>query len=249
MARDLTFTTSISGHTSQGLVLRGHNLSELINQADFVATVFLSMTGREPTSAEKFIFNALLVAAIDHGLEPASGFVPRVVAASGNEITVAMASSLLALGQYHGAAITPSMTMLQQLNQAPDVEQACRDLVRATRDTKQKLMGFGHPIYKDVDPRTQQLFSLARQQQLSLDFINIALTLEQIIEEELGKKLVINIDGAIATLLLTLKFEPLSGNAIFALARAAGSIAHILEEYHLPPSPRRLDPSSIEYKS
>ena len=96
MAQDLTFQTTVSGHTSNGVELRGIPLEELITEADFVSTVFLSLTGNKPTAPQKKLFNAILVASIDHGIQPASGFVPRVVAASGNDILTAMASTLLA---------------------------------------------------------------------------------------------------------------------------------------------------------
>jgi citrate synthase len=245
---DLTFTTSVSGHTSAGLELRGHQLSELISQADFVSTLFLSITGREPTSAEKTVFNAILVASIDHGIEPASGFVPRVVAASGNEVKTAMASTLLALGNYHGGAITAAMRTMQSLaDQTGDLEQACQDLVDRYRAEKKRVMGYGHPAYTDQDPRTQQLFSLAQAQKLSPQFTNLALMLEETIERTLNKKLVLNVDGAIAALLLTMKFDPEAGNAVFALARTAGSIAHILEELKEKPV-RRLPSGSVTYQ-
>ena len=109
MAKDLTFKTSVSGHTDQGHELRGQQLSSLVDQADFTATLFLAITGKPPTPSELFVFNAILTASIDHGIEPASGFVPRVVAASGNDAKTAMASTLLALGDYHGGAINGAM--------------------------------------------------------------------------------------------------------------------------------------------
>jgi citrate synthase len=89
--QDLTFTTKISGNTEKGAELRGTPLHELINEANFVSTLFLSITGRKPSDAECKLLNAMLVASIDHGIEPASGFVPRVIAASGNSLLTAMA--------------------------------------------------------------------------------------------------------------------------------------------------------------
>jgi len=248
MSQNLTFSTAISGHTSNDIELRGIPLTELIAEANFVSTLFLSLTGRKPNEAEEKVLNALLVAAIDHGIEPASGFVPRVVASSGNSVLTCMATSLLALGPYHGGAITGAMEVLKTVDDySEDKEVAATWLVKKYRAEHTRIPGFGHPIYKKKDPRTQQLFSLAREAGMSLDYMNLALQIEHTLEEETLKKLVINIDGAMAALLLTMGFDVLSGNALFGVARAAGSIAHIIEEQNSGDWVRRLSPGDVTY--
>lgn len=244
----MKFSTSISGHTSKGLVLRGEKLLDLIDDADFVSTFFLSLTGRKPKKNEKKILNAILVSSIDHGINPASGFVPRVVASSGNDILTCMASSLLALGPYHGGAITGSMNVLQVVAaDGDDREKACERLIDEYRLQKKRIPGFGHPVYKDKDPRAEKLFTLAREADLEIDFMNLAKLMEHSLEQKLNKKLILNIDGAIAALLLTLGIDPIAGNALFGLARVAGSIAHIVEEQKSGKWVRRVKPEDIEY--
>lgn len=247
MVQDLTFQTAISKHTNDGLELRGKSLTQLANEVDFTSVLFLSITGKMPSPAQKKVLDAILILSIDHGVQPASGFVPRVVAASGNDIVTAMASTLLAIGPYHGGAISKNMEILLELNQAPDIEQAAIDLVKKYRSEKKRISGFGHPKYTKEDPRTTQLFSLARQHKLDDNFVTTARTLEHAIEQELGRHLVLNVDGAIAVMLLTMGFDPKSGNAIFALARTAGSIAHILEEQSSGKWVRRLNSDQVEF--
>lgn len=250
MVQNLTFTTHISGHTDHGLELRGQQLTDLVKEANFVATLFLSLTGRQPNPAEEKILNAILVASFDHGINPASGFVPRVVAASGNDVLTAMASTLLALGPYHGGAITGTMEVLSALNTSgPDKEKACAQLVADYRQAKKRVPGYGHAQYREEDPRTTQLFNLAQHAGLKPDYIQLARLLELKVEENLGRKLVLNVDGAIAALLLTLSFDPKAGNALFGLARAAGSIAHIVEEQNSGEWVRRLDDEQVMYTS
>jgi citryl-CoA lyase len=249
MVQDLSFKTKISGHTQAGMEIRGHKLEELVDQADFVATVYLSITGQAPSTEQTKLLNAILVAAMDHGIEPASGFVPRVVASSGNDILTAMASSLLALGPYHGGAISSAMEVFEQIQKqkGSDLEATALSLIKNYRADKKRLPGFGHPVYQDVDPRTQQLFALARTLNLDLQYVDIALTLETLLEQETGRKLVLNIDGALAALLLTLNFPPKLGNGIFGLARVAGSMAHIVEEQESGKWVRRLSEGDVEY--
>jgi citrate synthase len=140
------------------------------------------------------------------------------------------------------------MRVLEQLH-AMTVENnsAAQILVQQFRSEGRRVPGFGHAVYKDVDPRTQQLFQMARELKLNDSWINLAQQLEQAIETELERKLVINIDGAMATLLLTLGFESEVGNAIFAVARVAGSIAHIREEQSQEKWVRRLPADSVAY--
>jgi citryl-CoA lyase len=250
MSQDLHFKTKISGHTQKGHELRGRALTDLIEKADFVATFFLSLTGSMPSKAEHRIMNAILVACIDHGLYPSSGFVPRVIAASGNDVYSSMAGALLALGPRHGGAITGCMHVLQDIkNQKGNVETACTDFVTKARAEKRRIPGLGHPNYTDEDPRAQQLFKIAQQAGLDPEYVIIIQMLEMALEKELGRKLVINIDGAIAALLSTIGLDPLAGNAIFGVSRVAGSIAHIVEENNQKGSVRRIPEEMVEYSS
>ncbi len=249
MSQDLKFATSISGQTPQGFVLRQENLQDLISEADFVSTFFLSLVGRKPQKAEKIILNALLVSSIDHGINPASGFVPRVVAASGNNVLTAMASTLLSLGTYHGGAISEAMRIFEIIDgDGDDVEKACDRLISSYRVEKRRVSGYGHPFYRENDPRVKALFDLARKNELSIKFMNIARQLEHSLEIEFNKKLILNIDGAIAALLMTLGIDQKAGDAIFGLARVAGSVAHIIEEQNSGDWVRRLGDEDIEYK-
>lgn len=250
MAHDLSFQTQVSGRTPKGLELRGIPLEKLIAEADFVSTLFLSITGTKPTPGQAKMLNALLVAAIDHGIEPASGFIPRVVASSGNSILTAMATSILALGPYHGGAITDAMRVFETFkHDSSDIELACAHLIGEYKKNHKRIPGYGHAVYKDEDPRAQQLLKIAQASQLDPFYSNVAQILEQVLENTLKKKLVLNVDGAMAALLVTLGFPAESGNAIFAVARVAGSIAHIVEEQQAEHWVRRLDPSNIEYSS
>ena len=249
MSQDLTFTTSVSGRGEKGLEVRGHAVTTLIAEATFVQTFFLSLTGKMPSEAEERVLNALLVAAFDHGINPASGFVPRVVASSGNDILTCMASALLALGPYHGGAISGAMGVFQEIDAySENKEEAALWLVKKYRAEKRRVPGFGHPVYTEHDPRTQQLFSLARSAGMPIHYMNLALQVAHTLEEQTLKRLVINVDGALAALLLTLGIDSKAGDAIFGVARVAGSIAHIVEEQKSGKWVRRIAPEDIHYK-
>lgn len=248
MVQDLTFVTAVSGHTTKGIMLRNKPLLDLVKDADFVATFFLSLTGRMPKKGEKKILNAILVSSIDHGVNPASGFVPRVVASSGNDVLTCMASSLLALGPYHGGAITGAMKIFETVNNdGKDKEKACERLINSYRLEKKRVSGFGHPVYTDKDPRAELLFKMARKADLNIEYMNLAKQMEHSLEEKLNRKLILNIDGAIAALLLTLGIDSIAGNAVFGLARVSGSIAHVIEEQKSGKWVRRIKEGDVEF--
>jgi citrate synthase len=249
MASDLTFTTKISGVTQKGLELRGRSLTKLIKTTDFVDSFFLSVIGKLPTDTQSKLLNAVLVACMDHGLYPASGFVPRAAASSGTDVLSAMASSLLAMGPAHGGAVTPAMKLFVELNKmSDDKEDACRRVVDDCLAKSQRLPGFGHPTYRDSDPRAEVLFKLARSLDADLTFLGLARTLESVLEEKLYRKLVLNVDGAAAAVLLTIGFPPESGNAVAGVARVTGSVAHIIEEMESGSGVRRLRADAVKYE-
>ena len=116
------------------------------------------------------------------------------------------------------------------------------------RAEKRRVPGFGHPVYTEHDPRTQQLFSLARSAGMPIHYMNLALQVAHTLEEQTLKRLVINVDGALAALLLTLGIDSKAGDAIFGVARVAGSIAHIVEEQKSGKWVRRIASEDVHYK-
>lgn len=239
---NLQFHTRVSGQHEGIHYLRQWPLADLVGTTSFAAAVFMMITGQKPSAGQEKLLNALLVASMDHGVSPASGFVPRVVTSTGNNMVHSLAAGILALGPYHGCAIEDAAKVFVQVRKDGLVS------LDATHfEPKQRILGFGHPHYKEIDPRAEQLFGLAREEGLAGEHQRIAYDVQKTIYEKLGKHLVINIDGAIAALLLDIGFPPEAGNGLFALARTGGMIAHILEEQQEKPV-RRIDEHDITFE-
>ncbi len=239
---DLTFKTSVSGKHEGVHFVRDLPHADLVQNATFASSVYYMITGRMPDEAQEKIFNAILVAGMDHGISPASGFVPRVVASTGNDVAHSLAAGILALGPYHGLAIESASRTLVQVK-----EKGIESLEESHFAPKKRILGLGHPHYKHTDPRTDQLFALAKEAGLSTEYQDVIYQVQTAVHDRLEKHLVINIDGAIAALLLDLGFPPQAGNALFVLARTGGMIAHILEEITNEKPVRRIDESDIEF--
>lgn len=240
---NLHFHTHVSGQHEGVHTVRNHPLSDLVAHTSFPAAVYYMITGRMPDDAQEQLLNAILVASMDHGIYPASGIVPRVVASTGNSVVHSLAAGLLALGPYHGLAIEGAAQVLAVVR-----EKGVDALKESHFSTGKRVPGLGHPHYKHSDPRADQLFMLARELGISTEHQELMLQVQQAVHDTLGKHLVINIDGAVAALLLDLGFPPEAGNALFALARTGGMIAHILEEQQQEKPVRRLDETDVVFE-
>jgi len=239
---DLTFKTSITN--PQTGEVRGVQLEKLISNYTFTQAIFLILRRRLPNEQELQLFDAMLVAGIDHGPGPASAFVARSVASTGNPTNSALAAGILAIGDYHGGAIEKAMQTFSDLDQDPAI------LVSQALANHQILFGFGHKKYKQADPRTTALEQKANALNFEIPHFNFARAVESELERQKGKKLILNIDGALAALLLDLGFTNHKiGKLFFALSRTPGLIAHILEELENEKPVRRIPKEDIKFIS
>lgn len=241
----MKFVTHINNEADGELQIRGKNYMDMLRSMTYVQGLYFLLTGREPTKGQERLFNALLLACLDHGIKPATGFVPMVVAASGNEMTHALAAGVLAIGPYHGGAVDHAAQMYYEY--AHNGSSSISGIVHQMRAQRKRVPGYGHRFYRDNDPRAEFLLELAKQEGYSNDYIAIAREFERAIEQELGSKKILNVDGAAAAVLLEIGLPPDSGNGLFALARMGGMIAHVLEEMRSGAVVRRLDDSEVEY--
>jgi citrate synthase len=103
-------------------------------------------------------------------------------------------------------------------------------IVDDARKANQRLAGFGHRVHSSIDPRVDVLFTLAKEVGLAGDGIRFAQALERAVGDRI-KPLPLNIDGALAAVLIDLGLPPLVGKLIFIVGRVAGLSAEVLEEY------------------
>jgi citrate synthase len=130
--------------------------------------------------------------------------------------------------------------------QGIDEEGAAREVLLEMKTKKKRASGFGHRLHTQ-DPRTAKLFSLAEELELAGRFIRIALAVEKILADEIGRPLPINVDGAIAAVLCDLDIPSEIGNAFFIIARVPGLVAHVYEEKTRMKRMRKIHPEDYEY--
>lgn len=234
--------TRISHVTREHETVRGRELAGLIGNRGFAETAWFVLRGGFPTPERLKLFEAALVAAVDHGAAPASSIATRVVASAGNDVRVALAAGLLAQGDLHGGAIEGAARFLAAHAGAADAAA----LVAAEKAAGRRIPGFGHRILA-IDRRSGVLLDLARSLGLHGAHCEIAARLEKALEGAASKPIPLNIDGAMAAVLLDLGFSPDHLRGLFALARLPGLLAQAVEETAAGGGPRRLSEDEIEY--
>jgi citryl-CoA lyase len=169
------------------------------------------------------------------------------VASGGNAVNTAVAGGILALGDYHGGAIENCMTQLIEFSKLSQEE--LHKTIKNCLEIKISIYGFGHKVYKEIDPRVKILLNLCYENGYTSNFIDLVINVEKLIEKIKGKKLVLNIDGLLSALLISMDFSPIIGKGFFIIGRVPGLVAHVIEEKIFEKPVRRLEENDIKYIS
>jgi citrate synthase len=216
------------------IVVRGYDLCrELIGQVTFTDHAWLLVTGTLPTTAQRRILDAALVAIAEHGLVPSVAASRMTLAAAPEAIQGAVAAGILGcgsviLGSAESAARFISGILSRELSRA--INAATHEALTEARNARQAIPGYGHPLHKRADPRVERLLAIAVETGSAGRHVEVARLIEKLLPEVTGKPLVMNVSGAIAAVLLDAGFPLLAVKGIPILARTAGLIAHLLEE-------------------
>ena len=237
----MKWSTAVSIHKEGKLYVRGQELNKLIGKASFSEMIFFILKGKMPKENERKLLDAILVSSLEHGVEVPSAYVPRVIVSTGNQMNTALAGGLLAIGDYHGGAIEKSAMNLQS-------KQSAKAIVKEAISNKERIAGLGHKIYKETDPRSEVLFKYAKTLKLRGKFFDKAQEIAREFEKQSGKKLVLNVDMAMAAAISELGFDYRLGKAFFCLGRLPGMIAHTYEELTEEKPYRRFEEGDVIYR-
>jgi citrate synthase len=243
--------TAITKVEPNKLLLRGYRIDELIGNISFSQAVFLAINGELPSEKQAKMIDAMLVSSVDHGVTPPSCLSARTIASTGAPLNAALAGGILAISKHHGGAIEDCMKMIQgAVRRKRDTNETEGEiaaiLIKEHKGRNKRLPGFGHRIHTR-DPRTIKLFQIASDLGIAGEHVGMAKAIENAMEQESGKKLPVNVDGAIAALLCEMNFPPELANGFFMLARLPGLIAHVYEEQTRMKPMRYINPKDHEY--
>ncbi len=213
--------------------LRGHPVQDLIGNTGFAEMIWLMVTGERITGARATLFEAALVAAVDHGPQAPSIAAARMAATCGVGLQSAMATGLNMLGDVHGGAGEQAVELYRRV-EAEGIGRltGTLDAWRAARG--RYLPGFGHRFHKPVDPRAPRLLALvdeaAQAGAVRGVHARIGRAIEAHLAAERGKPVPMNIDGATAVIYAELGCPPPLARGFFGLSRSVGILAHAWEQ-------------------
>jgi len=233
------------------LVTRGYRQEDLIGNVPYSHVVYLLLKGELPSKEHGKMIDAILTACIDHGVTPPSAMASRVVASGGVPLPTAVAAGILSIGDAHGGAIEKGAKLFQESvermkDEGKNVEEMAKIVVKESKEQNKRVLGFGHRVHTS-DPRTKRLYSLAEELKIAGNNIKLSKAIEAELEKSIGKKLPINVDGAIAAIISDMGFDWRLGKGFFLLGRVAGLTAQVYEEQTREKPMRKMFSVDCEY--
>ena len=225
-----------------------------VDQSNTITERFMTRWRGEPDPAHVKAIDAYWASAAEHGMN-ASTFTARVIASTGADVAAALSGAIGAMsGPLHGGAPARVLPMVSEVESKGDARAVVRDIL----DRKDRLMGFGHRVYRAEDPRARVLRRTAKE--LGARRFEAAAALEQAALAELRERrpdraIETNVEFWAAVILDFAEVPPHMMPAMFTCARTAGWCAHILEQkrtgrlvrpsaVYVGPEPRR--PEEVE---
>ena len=219
--------------------VRGRDLcGDLMGRVSFTEYFYLLLTGREPTDDQRYFLDLLLVAIAEHGMMPTNIAARMTLAADPGSLHGAVAAGILGCGPVILGTSEECARLLEQAQQevasggAPGA--VADTAARAIHDSGGKAPGFGHPVHRPLDPRTERILELADTRAVSGPHVLLARCLRTSVAEVWGKPLPMNVSMPIAAVMLDLGFPAAAMKAIPILARTGGLLAHLAEEQEHP---------------
>jgi 2-methylcitrate synthase/citrate synthase II len=192
------------------------------------ANFFYKLGGKTPEAWQTRMLDTIFNLYADHEFN-ASTFAARVTASTLAGIYAAVTSACGTLkGPLHGGANEESMRMLEEIN-TPDRTEAW---LKKKFETKAKIMGFGHRVYKKGDSRVPVMREIARdlgKRTGKENWVAVCEKLEEVMDRE--KQLCANVDLYAAPVFWMLGFAPELNTPLFAASRVAGWCAHVTEQH------------------
>jgi citrate synthase len=188
------------------------------------------LTGQVPTEQKTRALDTYLILTADHGLN-ASTFTARVIASTESDMCSAVVGAVGALkGPLHGGAPQLVLDMIRAIGTPENAE----TWIRGALNRHEKLMGFGHRVYKTEDPRARVLRQLA-DQLTEVEFFKLASTVEdtalRLLQElKPGRRLYTNVEFWSSAVMHAVGLPDDLFPPTFGCSRVAGWTAHVLEQ-------------------
>jgi citrate synthase len=229
--------TSIIDMAPGKIEFRGRPIQDLIGNVSFPQMIWMMVRGELPNAEQAALFEAALVAGVDHGPQAPSIAAARMAATCGVGLNNAMANGVNMLGDVHGGAGEQCAELYYDIAERMDagssLDAAVEDGLMAWCDQYGKIVsGFGHRFHKPVDPRAPRLMELVRNAADTGTVSGRFADIGEVVQAYLGTKraIAMNIDGATAVIFCELGFPAPLSRGLFCLSRSVGILSHAWEQ-------------------
>ena len=228
LARAAVMALSYAAQSARGLSTPAIPQSR-IDQSETIVERFMVRWRGDPDPRHIAAVDAYFCSAAEHGMN-ASTFTARVIASTGADVAAAMSGAIGAMsGPLHGGAPARVLPMIQEVEKTGDAKKVVTDIL----DRHDRLMGFGHRVYRAEDPRARVLRRTCKE--LDAPRFEAANALEQAALAELRERrpdrpIETNVEFWAAVILDFAEVPPHMMPAMFTCARTAGWSAHIMEQ-------------------
>lgn len=208
-------------------VRKGHDIVKPSKKGSTAFNFLYMINGEEPGPKAERVMDLLLVTHAEHGMN-ASTFSARAIGSTLADMHSSITGAIGSLkGPLHGGANTAVMNMLKGLDKDTDI----RAFVKGKLERKEKIMGFGHRVYKTFDPRAKLLRVMSKDlaKEVDMEYLyDWSETILTVMKEE--KNIDPNVDFFSATVYYSMGIVPDLYTCIFAMARISGWTAHYIEQ-------------------
>jgi citrate synthase len=246
------WTSQVSDITPEDVYVRGYALQALMGRLSFSGMTFLVIRGRLPTPSETRMMDVILGSILDYALHKAGTAAARFIVSVNPQMAPGLAAATLAAGEYAmspeetGRFVIDSHTRWRESGES--MQSFATQFVAELRRDKKRIPGFGHPVFRGVDPRAQKLRDVAVAEKIWGSFGDWYEAVHHAFRQAANKSdLVINDMGMLATILAQMGYSPQEMAGIALLSTFPGLIAHISEELKSGVRNRIIPDSTVQY--
>ena len=212
-------------------IINQTEMPEIRTDLDHVAYYLYLIQGKLPDQSYVEALKTYMILTMEHGLN-ASTFSARVTASTESDLISSITAAVGTMkGPLHGGAPTGVIELLNECATANNIEH----LIKNKIINGEKLMGFGHRVYKTVDPRAEALKNVLMKEKRADDWFDLALNVEKtaikaLAELKPGRGLYTNVEYYAAAIMKELNLPSNLFTATFTASRIVGWTAHVIEQ-------------------
>jgi citrate synthase len=236
--------TWIGSSDADRITVAGRDLpGDIMGHLTLTELAYLLVTRREPDASQRLLVDAVLVALADHGLTPSALAARLTYTGAPEAVQGAVAAGLLGAGSVFLGPTGDTAQLLTDALAASDVPPDADDsmlrriaekVVAARRAEGARIPGLGHPVHHEEDPRTPRIYAIATDAGLLGPHLRLLVHVAAANEAASGRRLPINGAGAAGAALLDAGVPTTAVRGFALIARAAGLVAHLVEEAEDP---------------